>query len=133
MNQVQLLLRAARSHPARPAILHGSRVVMDYRELALRCARLAGHLRHAIGLAPGERVAICMGNHVRYLEVLYAAWWAGLAVVPINAKLHAREVEFILQDSQAGALFTSDTMAAQLQALPANVPNLRATVMPDAN
>ena len=131
MNQVQLLLRAARSHPARPAILHGSRVVMDYRELALRCARLAGHLRHAVGLAPGERVAICMGNHVRYLEVLYAAWWAGLAVVPINAKLHAREVEFILQDSQAGALFASDAMAAQLQALPADLPHLRATVMPD--
>ena len=131
MNQVQLLLRAARSHPARPAILKGDQVVVTYRDLAHRCARLAGHLRQSAGLAAGDRVAICMGNHVRYLEIIYAAWWAGLAVVPVNAKLHPREVEFILQDSRAAVLFTSDTMAAQLQALPAVLPHLRATFTPD--
>jgi acyl-CoA synthetase (AMP-forming)/AMP-acid ligase II len=35
------------------------------------------------------------------LEALWAAWWAGLVVVPVNAKLHPREVEWIIADSGA--------------------------------
>ncbi|MDH5540300.1 MAG: AMP-binding protein, partial [Rhizobacter sp.] len=101
MNLAQLLVRAARVFPDRDAVLLGAVPVHSYRALADRAARLAGHLRNGLGLAPGERVALCMGNRVEYLEVLYAAWWAGMAVVPINAKLHAREIEFILDDSAA--------------------------------
>ena len=41
------------------------------------------HLRHGLGLAPGERVALFMSNETAYLEALYAALWAGLAVVPV--------------------------------------------------
>ena len=95
VNLAQLLVRAARVHPDRPALLHGDRLVWRYRELAARVARLAGHLR-ALGLAPGDRVALLMKNHVSYLEALYAAWWAGLAAVPINAKLHPSEVDYIV-------------------------------------
>ncbi len=75
--------------------------LLSYRSLAERAARLAGHLRGTLGLAPGERVALFMANHPAYLELLYGAWWAGLAVVPINAKLHAREAAFILADAGA--------------------------------
>jgi len=42
-----------------------------------------------------------MRNHPRYLEILYAAWWAGLAVMPVNAKLHPREAEWIIDNAQA--------------------------------
>ena len=118
MNLAQLLVRAARVYPDRPAVLLGDRLLLDYRELAERVARLAGHLRHRLGLPPGERVAVYMHNHSAYLEVLYAAWWAGLAVVPINAKLHPREVEFILGDAGAAVLFVSDDLLPGLQALP---------------
>ena len=59
MNLAQLLVRAARVHPDRPALLQGDRVVWRYRELASRVAALASHLR-AIGLAPGDRVALLM-------------------------------------------------------------------------
>jgi long-chain acyl-CoA synthetase len=115
MNLAQLLVRAAQVYPDRPAVLLGDRPVHSYRALGEHVARLASHLRHGLGLASGDRVALYMGNHVEYLEVLYAAWWAGLAVVPINAKLHAREVEFILGDSGAALLFVSGDLAASLQ------------------
>ena len=126
MNLAQLLVRAARVHPDRPAVLHGERLLWRYRELADRTARLAGHLR-AIGLAPGDRIALLMRNQVSYLEALYAAWWAGLAAVPINAKLHPDEVGYILADAEASALIASDDLAEAVAPL---APRLRATVVP---
>lgn len=115
MNIVQLLVRAARVYPDRTAVLLGDAPVLNYGQLAERASRLAGHLRNHLRLEPGARVGIYMTNHVAYLEVLYAAWWAGLAVVPINAKLHAREVEFILDDSGAQVLFATADLAAEMQ------------------
>jgi long-chain acyl-CoA synthetase len=126
VNLAQLLVRAARVHPDRPAVLRGERVLWRYRELADRVARLAGHLR-ALGLAAGDRVAIVMRNDVAYLESLYAVWWAGLAAVPINAKLHAGEVAFILDDAGASALIASEDLADAVAPL---APSLRATLVP---
>jgi len=126
VNLAQLLVRAARVHPDRPAVLRGERVLWRYRELADRVARLAGHLR-ALGLAAGDRVAIVMRNDVAYLESLYAVWWAGLAAVPINAKLHAGEVAFILDDAGASALIAGEDLADAVAPL---APSLRATLVP---
>jgi long-chain acyl-CoA synthetase len=110
LNLAQLLVRAARVHPDRPALLHGTRTLWRYRELAERVARLAGHLR-SLGLAPGDRIALLMKNHPCYLEALYAAWWAGLAAVPINAKLHPEEVAYIVDHSESAAMFVTDDLA----------------------
>jgi long-chain acyl-CoA synthetase len=68
------------------------------------------------GLAPGDRVALFMRNHPAYLEVMYAAWWAGLAVVPINNKLHVREAQWIVDHAQARWAFVTADIGAQLQA-----------------
>ena len=54
-----------------------------------------------------------MHNHPRYLEVLWAAWWAGLVVVPVNAKLHSREVEWIIDDAQARWAFVTRDVAPE--------------------
>jgi long-chain acyl-CoA synthetase len=92
MNIALWLERAGKSHPGRPAAALGERVVLDYGALAARAARLAGALRTRCRLAPGDRVAIVAKNCVAYLEALYATWHAGLAAVPVNAKLHGAEV-----------------------------------------
>ena len=130
MNLAQLLVRAARVFPERDAVWLGDRPLLRYRKLADRAACLAGHFANTLGLAPGERVALYMRNHVAYLEVLYAAWWAGLVVVPINAKLHAREVAFILEDAQAAVLVVSDDLAASVQPVAEQVPGLRQVLTP---
>ena len=107
MNIAQLLARAARVFPDRPAILHGDRKLHDYREFGDRVARLAHFLRDGHRLDAGERIAIFMDNRPEYLETLYAILWAGLVAVPINAKLHPREVRYILADAQVRMLVTS--------------------------
>ena len=114
MNLAQLMARSARVFPDRPALLHGDRLLFTYRELAERCARLAAHLTGALKLVPGDRVALWLTNHPAYLELLYGVWWAGGVVVPINAKLHAKEAAYIVDDSGAAALFTDADLAGAI-------------------
>jgi long-chain acyl-CoA synthetase len=110
VNVVQFLLSNARRSPSAPAIALGSRTVLTYGELASRVTRLAAGLRAKLGLAPGDRVAIYMQNCVEYFEVLFAVWHAGLVAVPVNAKLHPRELAWILGDCGARACFALDSV-----------------------
>ena len=126
MNLARLLVRAARVHPDRPAVLHGAALLWRYGELADRVARLAGHLR-ALGLVPGDRIALLMKNHPSYLEALYAAWWAGLAAVPVNARLHPEEVAYIVDHSEAAAMVVTDELAESVAPL---ASRLRALLVP---
>ena len=73
---------------------------------AQRGAHLAQQFE-AAGLKPGDRVVLFMHNHPRYLEVMFGAWWAGLVVVPINAKLHVREAQWIVDNAQASWAFVT--------------------------
>jgi len=107
VNRAQLLARSARAYPDQPALALGDAVTATYAQLAARVASLAGGLRSRLGLGLGERVAFVMNNCPQYVEVLFACWHAGLAAVPINAKLHPRELEFILADSGARACFVT--------------------------
>jgi long-chain acyl-CoA synthetase len=103
MNISHLLRRSAQVFPSRPALLAGERVLHDYRRLATRVAALAGHLRTRCGVAPGDRVAIFSANCPQYLEALHAIHWAGAVSVPVNYKLHARELAYVLEHSGARA------------------------------
>jgi long-chain acyl-CoA synthetase len=58
-------------------------------------------------LNTGDRVALAMKNCPEYWEVLFACWHAGLTPVPMNAKLHPKEFEYILGDSGADVCFLS--------------------------
>ena len=75
-------------------------------------------------MAPGDRIALFMRNCPEYVETLWGAWWAGFAAVPINAKLHPREVEYILQDTDARVCFATPELAAELAPIVAGLPRL---------
>lgn len=131
MNLVQWLVRAALEHPDRPAVLLGERPLVTYAGLADRAARLARALGPAgLGLQPGDRIALYLGNQPAYLELLYGAWWAGLVVVPINAKLHPRELAWILGDAEAAALCVAADTADGLMPLLDELPALKHLLVP---
>jgi len=111
MNLAHHLVRAARVDGAAPAVFKGLNLVADFRTLAASTASLAGALRQRFSLVPGSRVALLMKNVPDYVACLYACWHAGLVAVPINAKLHPREIAFILENSGAAVLFVTDDMA----------------------
>ncbi|HEX4330794.1 MAG TPA: AMP-binding protein [Usitatibacter sp.] len=122
MNVVTWLQRASRADPGRVAIYSGERAWATYGELARRAASLAGGMHARAGLVPGDRIAICMANAPEYLLALYAAWWAGLAVVPVNAKLHPREIDYIVGHSGARFVAASPGELAALEGAAAIEP-----------
>src|SRR5882724_1439947 len=113
MNIATWLSRAGLSHPGLPAIGQGPRVVQSYGALAERAARLANGLR-ALGLKPGDRVAIIAKNCAEYVETIYGIWHGGFAAVPANAKLHGRELGYILEHSGARVCFASAGLDEEL-------------------
>ena len=106
MNLAHLLERRALASPEQAAIFEGAELRATHGQWAERSARLGRHLL-AQGLVPGDRVLIFMRNHPRYLEFIFGAWWAGLVVVPVNAKLHLKEVQWIVDNAQARWAFVS--------------------------
>jgi len=122
-NLALLLARTARNWPRLPAVALGDDVLYDYAALARRAAGLGAAMRNA-GLLPGERVAIASRNVPAYIETLFACWWVGLTAVPVNAKLHAKELAFVLADSGARWAFVDDDWAATLAGEPIDVATL---------
>lgn len=114
MNLALWLQRGGMSHGDWPALGHGSRVIRNYREAAGRAARLAASLQHRFALRPGERVAVAAKNSPDYLELMFGIWHAGLAAVPANAKLHGRELGYILDHSGARVCFASRDLADEI-------------------
>ena len=104
MNIAHLLERHARLSPDRAVLFHGPEPHATAQVWAQRSARVAARLRQQ-GLVPGDRVVLFMRNHPRYLELMFGIWWAGLVAVPVNAKLHPKELEWIVDNAQAGWLF----------------------------
>ena len=93
------LRRSAAVFPERTAVVYEGRRVA-YRELAERTERLAGALAGA-GLEPGDRVAVLCPNTPAMLEATFAVPSAGLVLVPINVRLSAGEIAWILDHSGA--------------------------------
>jgi long-chain acyl-CoA synthetase len=124
MNLARLLARAAGVFPDAPAVSRGPLRHATYAQLARRGAELAEALHTRLALAPGDRVALFMHNCPEYVEMLWGTWWGGFAVVPINAKLHPREVQYILADSGARVCFVSPDFVSGLVPLAGSLPAL---------
>jgi long-chain acyl-CoA synthetase len=124
MNVAHLLARSARLYADLPALAQGRNTVAGYAELGDRVARLAAGL--AARLDPGDRVGLVMKNCPQYVELMFACWHAGLVAVPINAKLHPRELEYILDHSGARVCFATPDLYPAVSGLA--VPGLEGTI-----
>ena len=105
MNIALWLERTAHRRPHAPALLRGGETLRDYGGFAADAGALAAGLRTRHGIAPGDRVGLYMPNSGAYLVAMQAAWRAGAAVLPIDAKLHPREAKWILDDAGCDLLF----------------------------
>ena len=99
MNIAALLQKSARSFGTSPAVSYATSVYLTYSELADRVQKLAAGFVKRCNLKRGDRVGIAMTNCPAFTEVLYAIWHAGLVAVPMNAKLHQREFDYIIENA----------------------------------
>jgi long-chain acyl-CoA synthetase len=111
MYLTQGLHRAVQQFPDRIATIEGERRI-SYRELAERCARLAGALRKS-GIQPGDRVGLLALNSDFHTEFFLGCWWAGAVCVPVNTRWSEQEIIYSLDDSETSLLFVDDHHAAQ--------------------
>jgi fatty-acyl-CoA synthase len=102
------LERSARVFPDRTAVIDGDRR-FSYREFADRSRRLAGALA-ARGIFPGDRVAALCSNSSAMLELHNGAPWAGAVLVPLNVRLTAEELEYILRHCGARFLIADEQL-----------------------
>ena len=100
-----LVTRAAERAGDRPALLSGP-ATLTWAELDELVDRAAGALR-GLGLAPGDRVVLQLGNSVDFPALYFGALRAGLVAVPANTGYTGPELTHLLQDSGARALVTS--------------------------
>jgi fatty-acyl-CoA synthase len=91
--------RRARISPGRAALVYQGRTT-TYGELATRATQLADQLR-AAGAGPGERVAYLGPNHPAFVETMVATHLLGGIFVPLNFRLAAPEIQYMLNDSGA--------------------------------
>jgi long-chain acyl-CoA synthetase len=117
MNVASLFARAGRTFPEAPGVASGSDVLLTYAQLVRRSAVIAGRLRQKLALRQGDRAALVMSNAPAYVELLLAGWWAGLTMVPVNAKLHLRELEYILDHAGARVAFATPDLADGIASL----------------
>lgn len=122
MNNYYLLEQAAARFPDRGAVFRGEKQLLTFAQLRSRALKLAAGLRKCG--EPGDRIAIVTENCPEYVELFFGTWAADMAVVPMNAKLHPKEMVQILEDSSAAIVFCSAKLyaglAAALRGSPAN-------------
>src|SRR5688572_4841001 len=119
-NLSYFLSRTARLRPTKDAVFHGERM-HDYRYLNERVSRLAGALLGS-GLKRGDRVGIVSDCEPRGLESLFGPLRAGLALVPMNPRLHPAEHAYMLSDCQARALICGDAYLEGFMAVRSQLP-----------
>ncbi len=101
---------AIADEPDQPAASWGS---ITYREMSRRAKAMAAGL-DALGVAPGERVAMVSHNSARLLTALFGVSGSGRILVPINFRLVAEEVKYIVAHSGARVLLVDPELDTEM-------------------
>jgi fatty-acyl-CoA synthase len=115
----QLLARSARRCPDTPALVFAGRA-LTFAELQARVAGLAASFT-ARGIGSGDRVAILMVNRPEFVEAFLACQAIGACAVPVNFRLVAGEVSYILDNAEVRALLCDENLAGVAEAVSAAI------------
>jgi len=108
MSWLGVLEHHASRTPNRPLAVFGGDIV-TYQEMLNRSANLAAGL-HEKGLGVGDVVGLLSYNNIEFLAIIFGSNHLGAIVMPLNWRLAAAELNFILEHSQARALVCDDAL-----------------------
>ena len=115
LSPVSFLSRSAHVYPDKVAVVYGDRRT-TYREFQTRVHRLANSLRdHGIG--PGDKVVFICPNTPPLLEAHYAVPMIGAVLVCVNIHLSPREYLYIIDHSDARAVFIDNEFADRIESV----------------
>ena len=98
--------RAADRYGDEPLVMNDESQI-SYREVQERSRRIAAGLV-ALGIEPGDHVALVMANHPDFPAIKFGIARAGAVCIPINFLYRARELGYVLDQSDAKLLITMD-------------------------
>lgn len=122
MNLGQNLKVNAKKFADKTALKDKSRK-FSYAQVNERVNRLANGLL-SLGLSKGDKVAVLLENSVEIVELYLATAKTGLIIVPINFRLAGRDIEYILDNSDASALFVHDQFTGTVDGIRDKLRNI---------
>ena len=129
-NLARLLDRNAERHSDRAAVLMND-AVFSHAEFNSRVHAVSAGLQEA-GVGHGDIVAILLDNCVEFLEASFAVNGAGAIFLPLNTRLAADELSYILGHAQCRGLIVGDRFADMVPELRRRCPSLALVVGVDA-
>lgn len=113
LDPIRWLLRSAMIYKNKVAVIDGDRQ-FTYQTLADRVHRLANVLIDQYGVQQGDRVAILCQNIPAFLESKYAIPAAGGVLVPLNTRLAAAEIDYVIAHSGASVLIVQQDLLSRV-------------------
>jgi long-chain acyl-CoA synthetase len=109
----------AQNAPDRTAMVFGA-TRFTWRQWNARINQLT-HALIGLGLKRGDKVAVMLQNCHQILEVGQAAVKAGFVTVPLNYRLRGREIQYIVDNSDARALVVGEEFVPEFQTILADL------------
>jgi fatty-acyl-CoA synthase len=130
LTPVRFLRYAEQQFPNKTAVVCRDQR-FTYAQFAERAARLAGALR-AAGVQAGDRVAFLSMNCHRLLEAYFGVLDAGAVLLPLNYRLAAHELAYILNDAGATKLFLGQDFLGLVDSFRMKLSSVRSCHLLDA-
>lgn len=109
-------------------MIHCGSISRSYEDLHQRAARIATGLS-ALGVGPGDRVALVLRNDVAYVEITMGVGLLGAVPVPVNWHWRHDELAYLITDSGSRVVFAHDDLVPGVEAvLPAGATLIRVPV-----
>jgi len=124
---VQFFKERVRRYDSR-VLIHGEEGPITYREFDAITDRIAYGLG-LLGIVPGDHVAVLHPNSAQTLLAFFAIIKAGGVVVPINPMYTPREVEHILNNSEATMLIIHEDFSSLVDQIKGDTPSLNRIVL----
>ncbi|HET8890550.1 MAG TPA: AMP-binding protein [Candidatus Angelobacter sp.] len=113
---VEMLRASVEKWPGNEAVVEVGGERLTYRNFWERAARAAGGLR-ALGIQPGDRVAIRLGNGADWCIAFFAIQMAGAVGVPVNTRFTESEIDYVVKDSGSRFVFMPGAALPQGESL----------------
>jgi len=122
MNLGQMLKINARHFPATIALKDKTRSY-TYVETNKRVNRLS-HSLLSMGLNKGDKVAVLLENSIEIIEIYLATGKTGIIIVPINFRLVGKDIDYIVNNSDAKALIVDNEFAPVIDEIKPGLTNI---------
>ena len=110
---IDLLESSARKYESKIAY-YSLNSSLNYKMTSLLAKRLAAYLQY-LGVRKNTKIAIMLPNLLTYPISLFGSYYCGATVINVNPMYKSREIQHLLEDSEAEYIFVLDKFYNELQ------------------